>query len=213
MEAQLLNRALTSATKELQSAPQTTPKLPSASWNAKWLKLSHVEKYQALAMLEREVGRFCADIWKSPTEGRLLVLAGSNGCGKTMMAKAVRRWIGVVGSSKQFMRSGFITHIKCDFWRWPELIDLLKSGGWEVVQDLIESCVLIIDDLGAEHDPSSVGVDKLCQILSRRENKHTMITTNIVPAAWQDKFDRRVASRLYRNSTLVDLSSVPDYCV
>lgn len=172
-----------------------------------------MEKFEALATLEREVGRFCADIWADPVRGRLLVLAGSNGTGKTKMARAVSRWIGHVGSSKQFLLAGFVSHLECAFWSWPELVDLLKAGGWSITVDLASAVVLIIDDLGAEHDPSSVGVDKLCQILSRREHKHTLVTTNIVPAAWQDKFDRRVASRLCRNSTLVDLSQVPDYCV
>jgi hypothetical protein len=44
---------------------------------------------------------------------------------------------------------------------------------------------LIIDDLGAGHDPSGVGTDKLCQVLSRREEMWTLITTNIMPVAWQ----------------------------
>jgi DNA replication protein DnaC len=71
--------------------------------------------------------------------------------------------------------------------------------------------MLLLDELGGGHDPSRVGVDKLCQVLSRRETRWTLITTNILPAAWEQAFDRRVASRLLRNSTLVDLSDVPDF--
>jgi len=70
---------------------------------------------------------------------------------------------------------------------------------------------LVIDELGGGHDPSGVGVDKLCQILSRRENMWTLITTNITASAWESKFDRRVASRFFRNSVHVDLGDVPDF--
>jgi hypothetical protein len=32
-----------------------------------------------------------------------------------------------------------------------------------------------------------------------------------MPSQWEERFDRRVASRLNRNSRVVDLSQVPDY--
>jgi len=91
------------------------------------------------------------------------------------------------------------------------LLDRFKGGEWSLIEDLINATVLIIDDLGAEYDPSGMGVEKLCQILSRREFRWTLITTNIAPNDWPLKLDGRVASRLVRNSTLVDLSDVPDF--
>ena len=142
------------------------------------------------------------------------MLAGHNGTGKTHCAEAVRRWLGLVGHGKQFIKKeDVISHLDCTFWHWPSLLDAFKAGAWDILPDLFDATVLIIDDLGAEHDPSGVGVDKLCQVLSRREEAWTMITTNIMPGYWQQKFDRRVASRLFRNTTLVDLSGVSDYCV
>ena len=176
------------------------------------MKLSCGES-EPLKRLEVETGRFCFDAWRSPQRGRLLVLAGPNGTGKTRCAEAVRRWLELVGHAKQFVkRPGHISHLDCCCWPWPKLLDHFKNGGWDVLDDLFAATVLIIDDLGAEHDPSGIGVDKLCQVLSRREEMWTLITTNISPAKWSEKFDKRVASRLFRNSTLVDLSTVPDFC-
>ena len=124
----------------------------------------------------------------------------------------MRRWIALVGHGRQFVKSaGNISHINCVYWHWPHLLDVFKAGGWDVVEDMFSATVLIIDDLGAGHDPSGIGTDKLCQVLSRREEMWTLITTNIMPEAWQQKFDRRVASRFMRNSTLVDLSDVKDF--
>lgn len=171
------------------------------------------EGHPKLKELEREVGLFCSEMWTRPEGGKLLLLAGSNGTGKTHAAEAVRRWLALVGHAKQYVkRVNEVRHLDCVFWHWPRLLDTFKNGGWDAIEDMFEATVLIIDDLGAGHDPSGVGVDKLCQLLSRREGMWTLITTNVVPSEWQQQFDRRVASRFMRVSTLVDLSDVPDFC-
>lgn len=165
-----------------------------------------------LKELEREVGRFCFSLWKRPEQGYLLLLAGTNGTGKTHCAEAVRRWLCLVGHGKQYVRqTNRISYLDCLFWHWPHLLDVFKNGGWDAVDEMFDATVLIIDDVGGGYDPSGVGADKLCQVLSRREEMWTLITTNIVPAAWQEKFDRRIASRFLRASRLIDLANVPDY--
>lgn len=144
--------------------------------------------------------------------GRLLLLFGENGAGKTHCANAVHHWVTCVGHGKQFVkRTNHISYLDCVYWRWPKLLDVFKEGGWDVVGDMMETALLIIDELGGGHDPSRVGVDKLCQVLSRREGMWTLITTNVLPAAWEETFDRRVASRFFRSATHVDLSEVPDF--
>lgn len=170
------------------------------------------ESHPKLKELELEVGRFCFGIWQSPQHGHLLLLAGSNGSGKTHCAEAVRRWLALVGHGKQYVKgTNCIRSLDCLFWHWPHLLDVFKNGGWDAVDDMFDATVLIIDDLGAGYDPSGVGTDKLCQVLSRREQMWTLITTNILPAAWEETFDRRVSSRFFRSSVLVDLSDVPDF--
>lgn len=144
--------------------------------------------------------------------GRMLLLYGENGSGKTHCAKAVYRWVAKVGLAKQFVRRvNHISHLDCVYWHWPKLLDTLKNGGWDVIDDMFDTTLLIIDELGGGHDPSGVGVDKLCQVLSRRENMWTLITTNILPAMWEQAFDRRIASRLLRSSKHIDLTAVPDF--
>jgi DNA replication protein DnaC len=79
------------------------------------------------------------------------------------------------------------------------------------MQDCIDASLLALDDVGAETDRHHVGTGKLCQILSRRERRFTIVTTNIQPDFWEVKFDRRVSDRFLRNSIVVDLSAVPSY--
>lgn len=180
-------------------------------WLARWLHLQ-TSHHPKLRELEQAVGAFCRDIWKQPVTGRTLVLCGHYGNGKTHCAKAVHRWCLAVGNGNQFMRRpNHVESLSSLYWHWPELLDRFKEGQWDLVSDMLDVPVLIIDELGGGHDPSRVGVDKLCRVLSNREHCWNLITTNILPEAWEEVFDRRVASRLIRNSVIVDLSDVPDF--
>lgn len=156
--------------------------------------------------------RWCREIWDNPNRGRLIVLTGRNGTGKTHCAKRILRWIQVVGPSLTIVpRPDFVTFVQCFLCKWPVFLDRLKGGEWDLTQEMIEYPVLIIDELGGEYDPTRLGVDKLCQILSRREFKWTLVTTNLPASEWPKSYDNRVNSRLFRNSTIIDLSDVPDF--
>lgn len=100
----------------------------------------------------------------------------------------------------------------CELVNWSERVSAFKEGDWDI-DDLLNCALLIIDDLGAEHDPSKCGVDKLYLILERRERMWTILTTNLTPSAWENKFDRRISDRMMRNSELVDLTRVPSYSI
>jgi DNA replication protein DnaC len=142
----------------------------------------------------------------------MLLVHGENGTGKTRCRKGIERWYWKAGRTALFVpRADLVRVPELQSWSWPNLLDHLKEGGWGIVEDLCKCELLLIDELGGGYDPSFIGVDKLCQILSARENKWTMIVTNIRPDAMESTFDRRVASRIMRNSTIVDLSDVPDY--
>lgn len=73
---------------------------------------------------------------------------------------------------------------------------------------------MILDDVGAEHDSKSEIVEsKLCELLSRRAGKFTLITTNVPPDQAEARYDARVASRLWRSSKIVMMDKVPDFAV
>jgi DNA replication protein DnaC len=153
-------------------------------------------------------------IAKLDTFKPLVVLAGNPGCGKTALLKRMATW----ARSQSFSimeeiwkyRRGPLTSLRVS---WPEVCDDFKAGEYGVIRDLMETDFALIDDIGAEHDPSRNGVDKLCQIFSRRENKWTLVTTNIEPSAWGTRFDARIEDRLLRRSTVVDMFQVPSFAV
>lgn len=165
-----------------------------------------------LLQLERVVVEFCVGVWRDPQIGRLLILCGPNGTGKTHCAKAVDRWVDKVGGSRLRMRRfNDVGPMSCQYVFWPRFLDVLKNGQWESVEEHFHADVSVLDDVGAGHDPSKMGVDKLCQILSLREKRWTLVTTNVKPSEWVEKFDLRTASRFTRSSTIIDLSGVPEY--
>lgn len=142
----------------------------------------------------------------------LLVLAGKSGTGKSHAARAAARFC--QAAAMWALDNQYYEHpMSTAFYKWPEVADGFKNGEFGILDDLFTIDVVILDDIGAEHDPSSMATEKLCQVLSRRERMHTLITTNIVPENWADKFDARVADRLIRNSVIVDLSGADSYAL
>lgn len=140
----------------------------------------------------------------------LVVLYGEPGCGKTHLGRKMVNWAHreSFGLWERKVLKNTLSVLSVN---WPAVCDSFKEGFYGIVDDLIRDDFVFIDDIGAEHDPSKNATDKLCQVLSRRESKWTLITTNLAPSAWAEKWDSRVADRLLRRSTIVDMSKVPSY--
>lgn len=144
----------------------------------------------------------------------LVVLCGNPGCGKTALLNRMATW----GRHNAMALSSQVWKYKrkplsVSRVSWPEVCDGFKEGEYGIVRDLLEADLALIDDIGAEHDPSRNGVDKLCQVFSRREGRWTLVTTNIAPEAWSQRFDARIEDRLLRRSTIVDMFNVPSFAV
>lgn len=75
------------------------------------------------------------------------------------------------------------------------------------MEDAFNSELVIIDDVGSENDPWKVCADKFCQILSRREKKFTVVTTNVKPEEWTERFDGRINDRLMRFSVVCQIGA------
>jgi DNA replication protein DnaC len=140
------------------------------------------------------------------------VLIGENGSGKTHIARHVRAWASAVTLMLPPVDAAVgVKMPDVCMVSWPAVVDGFKQREFSVMEDLLDCSLCILDDIGAEHDPSGFGKEQLCLLLSRREFRWTLITTNIQPGAWPTVFERRIASRLVRGAEHVDLSKVPDY--
>jgi DNA replication protein DnaC len=166
-----------------------------------------------VAKMSQEAERFCGRWYRNKPFPSTLVLAGPSGVGKTHTAKRISKFARFAAFSAMEHGEWGFSVPSILFVRWPEVTDAFKEGNYGVVQDCLEASLLVVDDLGAEYDPSKNAADKICQILSRRESRFNVVTTNIHPSAWSDKFDKRIADRLLRNSVVIDLSDTTSHSV
>jgi DNA replication protein DnaC len=139
------------------------------------------------------------------------LIYGENGTGKSHASKAVYYWANRIAMNIPLIdaETGVRT-ADAIMVNWPTVVDGFKRNDWDL-DDLYNCALLVIDDIGAEHDPSRVGIEKLYTLLERRINRWTLITTNVSPDQWEFKFERRIADRLCRNCQHVDLSQVPSF--
>lgn len=179
-------------------------------WLDKWLKMAVTHPQVETA--RNVMFKFCCEYSKNPNRGRTLVIIGENGCGKTHIARCVAYWARSLAIQLPLVSTetghGLAT---VEFVNWAEIVDNMKRGEWDRTDDLRDATLTILDDIGAEHDPSKVGAEKFYVLLNRREFKWNLITTNVNPANWEERFERRIASRLNRNAEHLDMTQVPDY--
>jgi DNA replication protein DnaC len=83
----------------------------------------------------------------------------------------------------------------------------------DVLEESMTADLLFLDDVGAESDKFKTGetVDAICQLLSRREGRWTVISLNYGPDKWVSRFDPRVSDRLWRQTELLDLTGAPSW--
>lgn len=173
------------------------------------MKVTHPDVQTAMDKAYEFAGRF----YRVEPRKRVIVFVGQPGCGKTHILEklaAFARAIAVTAWSHGGWRAKAVVP-RSGFFSWPSVASEFEKKNFETMDDLKGLDFVAIDDIGAENDAWKVATDRLCQVLSAREEKFTAITTNIRQASWDERFDERVADRLMRNSVVVDMSQVPSF--
>lgn len=149
-------------------------------------------------------------------QGHALTFCGISGTGKTFLSDCILnelgrdKW-GQLSNVQGFIRGGELvraTYMRRD---WRKVSDGFKSAQYEIVEDLEKTFLLMLDDIGADHDPSGVGVSKLDRILRSRFGKWTILTCNLALPQIAEKLDARIASFLIRDENRVFEMSTEDY--
>lgn len=160
-----------------------------------------------LVGLVGDVGRFRKAILAGAAPHWLTIL-GHSGTGKTHLAKAL--W-GEIKRHCRWNPDACAYTPSCVY--WPDLVDKLRSGEfYGFFNDMKRWPFLVLDDIGAERDPSGFAADRLSTLLGCRGGRWTLITGNL---AFRDieALDVRIASRMRRDGSQVIEVTATDYAL
>jgi len=168
---------------------------------------------KTLVLMLEEALRYIYDAkTKGAKKGRWLTYAGKSGTGKTYLATKIYNYCG------RNLKCGFKitgeTHKFLDFYSITssQLADNFRACGYDDYANKAD--MLYIDDLGAEKDTTGYVKGKMCELLSRRVGKWTLITSNLSLESLGESYDNRIASRIIRDeNVLVSIKDVQDYAL
>lgn len=167
-------------------------------------------------MMALAVSAWCQHLFTNNRRtSNLLVLCGDPGTGKSHVLNRAF-WFcedeAINAYTHGFWHSPF-THTYC---MWPGMVSELEMVGDECVdkwEEVLHCDAACIDDAGSEVDRYKSGqpTELLCRVLSMRERKFTILTTNIAPENWVKRWDQRVADRLMRGSVIAQTFGVTPF--
>jgi DNA replication protein DnaC len=200
----------------MQEPPTQSEVVNTTEW-AKFLEFKIEGDSRTEAQLTRMVemtARFMKAI-KAQRSPRWLSFLGTSGAGKTHLARKV--WLWFKGSS--FFNAEVNPSTKEIYYPgswvfWPNLAsDLLSNSGYGQLEDLKNEKFVVLDEIGADRDPSGHVRDCLARLLSARVGKWTVLTSNKTLGDIERDIDARISSRIIRDENLLVDVDVPDYAL
>ena len=121
-------------------------------------------------------------------ESRNLLLTGKSGLGKTFLLHAI--------AERLIERDVNVLIISA--YKMLEIVRKAYFSNEETTDEITDTDVLMIDDLGSEPMMQNVTVEQLFNLLNERQNKglSTIISTNLTMEELQNRYTERIASRL-----------------
>lgn len=102
---------------------------------------------------------------------------------------------------------------KTVFIDWRKLCSRLRSGGWDELNWIEDTWLVVLDDIGTEYDPHGAMLSALDRIINGRLRKWTVITSNFSMEQIAEKLDVRIASRMKRDGAKILEIDAMDYAL
>lgn len=183
--------------------------MPNSVLNHEWM----FDTFQEPALIEMiEAAKWiCSDMKKSQSP-YWLTLCGASGTGKTLLARRCYAYFKNNIFGRQFVpRPNVIQCQYGNFWNWQEVVNGMRNQEYGDFETMCDDWFTIIDDVGAERDPTKFATDKLLEILNQRRDKWTLITSNLFLDEIGEKMDVRLSSRLLRDGSKVVQNNSKDF--
>ena len=166
-----------------------------------------------LQTMLRETANFCAAMRdKKKPPFWWLSFVGNSGNGKTHLAKQIAKYFHRIARFYEHPETTATCVHSGQFYDWREVTSKLKEGGWGLLNQICEDWFCVIDDIGAEYDPSGAMAGALDRVLNSRKEKWTVLTSNLLMGDVQG-LDVRIASRLLRGGNRVVNATAMDFCL
>ena len=145
--------------------------------------------------LKEKLEKWC-DSFPSVKKTNIVIL-GETGVGKTFLAKCVAKTMLEKGFSVLFVSAFEMNNLMMKFHT------TFDSSKQEYISTLLESDLVIIDDLGTEPIIKNITLNYLYLVLSERERfgRPTIITSNLSTEAIDKRYGERIYSRLADKKT------------
>jgi DNA replication protein DnaC len=160
-----------------------------------------------------EKAAFFIKALKSGNHPYWLTFLGTSGAGKTYLARKIWNWY----RSSSLFRASIKDDEICypgSWVAWPKLAgDLLNNSGYWQIDELQREKLVVLDEIGADRDPSGHVRDCLARVLSSRVGQWTVITSNKTLGDIQRDIDTRVSSRIIRDENVVVDVELVDYAI
>lgn len=200
----------------MQEPPTQNESVNTTEW-AKFLEFEIQGDQRTEAQLTKMIeatARFMKAL-KSKQSPRWLSFLGTSGSGKTHLARKVWSWF--KGSSHFQAEVNLETkeiYYPGSWIFWPNMAsELLSNSGYGRLEDLQTEKLVVLDEIGADRDPSGHVRDCLSRLLSSRVGKWTILTSNKGLGDIERDIDARISSRIVRDENMVVDVDVADYAL
>lgn len=135
---------------------------------------------------------------------RNILIHGQTGVGKSCILSAIANELIMRNFTVQYLTSFALNNLLLKY----HTSDAKER--YQYMESLLNSDILILDDLGTEPILKNITLEYLYSILEARKSMHTLISTNLTPSELLSRYGERIFSRMSNKQTTKFIGIIGD---